>query len=128
MADGSVFQMPDELWQKAFNLECDDPSTAIKAFKEATHNHWLRNQKSQMKYKNEAELGKEIMHHYIHHSLFAIQLYGRAVEEGRDLAPELIVSENGRLTVYTGFSRKRYESTQAYLAEKKKTTDLPNDS
>jgi hypothetical protein len=42
MKDGSVFKMPNELRQKAFNLECDDPSVTIEAFKEITRKHWLR--------------------------------------------------------------------------------------
>lgn len=127
MKDGSVFQMPNKLWQKAFNLECDDPSETIEAFKEITHKYWLKLQKPwKDKYKNEAEFGKEIMYNHIRHSLTAIELHKRAIEEGRDLAPQVIViQKSGGLTAYTGVSEKKYESTRAYLAEKTKTNGRP---
>jgi len=119
MKDGSVFQMPNELWQKAFSLECADPSNTIQAFKEITHGNWLKLQKRwKNKYKNEAEFGKEIMYNYIHHALTAIELHKRAIKEERSLTPEVIVSEDRGLTVYTGVSKKKYESVGDYLAEK----------
>jgi len=123
MKDGSVFRMPNRLWQKAFNLECDNPSETIEAFKEITHKYWLKLQKPRKdKYKNEAEFGKEIMYDYVWHSLTAIELHKRAIKEGRDLTPKLIViQKRGGLTVYTGVSKKKYESMRTYLAEKTKT-------
>lgn len=120
MKDGSVFQMPNKLWQRAFNLECEYPTETIDAFKETTHKFWLKLQKPRKdKYKNEAEFGKEIMYNHIRHSLTAIELHRRAVEEGRDLTPKLtVIQKRGGLTVYTGVSKKRYESIGDYLAEK----------
>ena len=124
MKDGSVFQMPNKLWQKAFNLECEYPTETIRAFKETTHRYWLKLQKPRKnKYKNEAEFGKEIMYNHIRHSLTAIELHRRAIEEGRDLTPKLtVIQKEGGLTVYTGVSKKKYESIRAYLEEK---TDSP---
>lgn len=124
MKDGSVFKMPNESWQRAFNLESDNPSATIKTFKEITHKYWLKSPKPRKpwggKYKNEAEFGKEIMYDYIGHSLNAIELHKRTIEEERNSAPEVIVSGDGGLTVYTGVGKKKYDSIDVYLAEKKR--------
>ena len=62
------------------------------------------------------------MYNYIRHSLTAIELHRRAIEDGRDLTPKLtVIQKKGGLTVYTGVSKKNYESIRAYSVEKTKT-------
>lgn len=125
MKDGGVFRMPNELWQSAFDLECADPGVTIKVFKEITHKYWLKNRKSgklRNKYRNEAEFGKEIMYNHIRHSFEAIERYRRAIEERRGFTPGvLVIQKDGGVIVYTGVSKKEYESISAYLAENKNT-------
>lgn len=88
MNDGSVFTMPNEAWQKAYDMKYKkDNQKEIKAiFRKLTEKHWTEKTsptkyghdekwgqgESKKKYKNQAELGEEVMYQYIRTALMGI--------------------------------------------------------
>jgi len=51
MKDQSIFKMPNESWQKAFNLEYNDTQEAVAILKRLTHEYWLKRIKSRNPWK-----------------------------------------------------------------------------
>lgn len=117
MLDSSIFTFPNKYWLKAFKIKYgDNEEEAIKIFKELTQKHFNNksvptkfdeDDKWKQEYKNQAELGLDVMYQYIRASLLAIVMSEMAKETGEE-KPEVAVIGIGkdRTTLYTKDSKK----------------------
>ena len=125
MLDGSVFVMPNESWQKAFELKYGDKKKeAIEAFKQITKKHFEEKTvptkfgldmpwENPCEYSNHAELGEEVMYVYIRTALLAVVMEELAKKSGMKKVPKVVgISEDGEITEYTGHSVRKLKSLE----------------
>jgi len=125
MLDGSVFVMPNESWQKAFELKYGDKKKeAIEAFKQITKRHFEEKTvptkfgldmpwENPHEYSNHAELGEEVMYVYIRTALLAVVMEELAKKSGMKKLPKVVgISEDGEITEYTGHSVRKLKSLE----------------
>ena len=129
MLDGSVFRMPSQLWEKAFDIKYGDRKVeAIEAFKRITAKHFEEKTvptkfgfdepwSAPDQYKTHAELGKDVMYVYIRTALLAVVLEEVSKRTGRPTPRVIGVDEDGTITEYTGHSRKKLTSLDQLLDE-----------
>lgn len=124
MLDGSIFVMPNEYWQKAFELKYGDrKEEAIEAFKQITKKHFeartcptkfgIDEVWEEGEYSTHAELGKEVMYVYIRAALLAVAMEAVAKEQGIEKTPKVVgIGKDGEITEYTGHSVRRIKRTR----------------
>ena len=127
MMDGSVFTMPNETWQRAFNIKYgENKEEAIKAFKELTKKHfdaktvptkfgfdvpWEEGGEfgEAVHFKNHAELGEVVMYIYLRPAILAVAM--AKVAKGEKKVPKVIgISKDGTLTEYSGEGKRKITS------------------
>lgn len=107
MVDESVFKMPNEMWQKAFDLKYgEDKEQAIKIFIEITDKHWKAKTEPtkfgwgdswDTEFTNQAKLGEKVMYIYIRATLMGLVLEEMAKKDDSKPARVVTITEDGGL-------------------------------
>lgn len=111
MLDGSVFEMPNDAWQQAFDIKYGNNETeTIKEFKKITKKHFdsktiptKYDWDEPAEYKTHAETGRQVMYIYIRAALMAVIF--EKFTKGKEPIKVIGIGEDG-ITEYTGKGKK----------------------
>jgi hypothetical protein len=130
MLDGSIFEMPNEHWQKAFDIKYgSQKEQAIEAFKNITKKHfdektvptkfgYDEDWEEVGSFTTHAELGNEVMYIYIRAALFAVVMEAMAEKTGKP-SPRVLAVSKDKIMEYTGHSAKEVKKIDEIFKEEK---------